>query len=218
MDDRDSQEMPGAIVEEYLRRERGTRTLLDELAALALEGRDERLRERIRAFADSDREVFFAVALALTGSKQFFGDVEAQLGVERADRLRALPETYPALADPFGLVRMEVSSDRHNPVTGLDVTTSYHDEEEVPLVSYTLYSGETPLHEARGSPQEILQTASYLVQATNDSVESALEADHSVNTDELGELIDRHERLTSELTALRDHIDALRRTPVGDDP
>jgi len=113
---------------------------------------------------------------------------------------------------------MEVSSDRYNPVTGLDVTTGYHDEEEVPLVSYTLYSGETLLHEARGSPQEILQTASYLVQATNDSVKSALEADHSVNTDELSELIDHHERLTSELVALRDHIDALRRTPVGDGP
>lgn len=217
MDDPDTNEMPAAIVEEYLRRESGTRTLLDELAALSLEGRDEQVRERIRTFAEHSREVFFAVALALTDSNQFFGDVEAQLGVERADRLRALPETYPSLAEPFSLVRMEVSSDRHNPVTGLDVTTSYHGEEEVPYVSYTAYSGETPLYEARGSPQEVLQTASYLVQATNDSLESALAQSYSVNTDELSELIDRQEQLTSELTTLRDHIDALRRTPVGDE-
>ncbi|PSP20207.1 hypothetical protein BRC62_00455 [Halobacteriales archaeon QH_10_67_13] len=117
--------------------------------------------------------MFFTVALALTGSKQFFSNVKTQPRVERADRLRALPETYPALANRFGLVRTEVSSDRHNPVTGLDVTTGYHDEEEVPFVSYTLYSGETPLHEARGSPQEILQTARYLVQATNDFIDEA---------------------------------------------
>lgn len=215
MDDVDDREMPGAIVEEFLRCERGTRALLDELERESLEGNDEAVRQRIREFADNSRNVFFAVALALTNSKHFFGDVEAQLGVGSADRLRDLAETYPTLAEPFGVVRMEVASDRKNPVTGMDVTTSYHAEEEVPLIAYTARSGEVVLYESRGSPQEVLQSASYLVQATNDSLKAALDQDHSVNTDELSELIDRREQLESELGHLRDRIDELRRKPVG---
>jgi hypothetical protein len=214
MDDVDSTEMPGALVEEYLQRERGTLALLDELEKLSIEGEHEQLRDRIRTFAESNQEVFFTVALALTGSKHFYGDVESQLGVGSADKLRDLAETYPSLAEPFQLVRMEVSSDRRNPITGLDVTTSYHAEEEVPLVAYTTHSGEVDLYDYRGSPQEVLQTATYLVQATNDSLEAALQQNHSVNTDELSELIDRHEQLESELNALRDHIDELRRKPT----
>jgi polyhydroxyalkanoate synthesis regulator phasin len=217
MDDVEGQEMPGAIVEEFLQREGGTRRLLDELEQLAIEGDHEAVRTRIREFAEHSRSTFFAVALALTNSKHFFGDVEAQLGVGAADRLRDIAETYPTLAEPFGLVRMEVSSDRKNPMTGMDVTTSYHAEEEVPLIAYTAHSGEMVLTESRGSPQEVLQSASYLVQATNDALEAALDQDHSVNTDELSELIDRREQLESELSILRDRIDDLRRKPVGDE-
>ncbi|WP_436934899.1 hypothetical protein [Halovenus marina] len=217
MDDVERTEMPGALVEEFLSCERGTRALLDELETLAIEGKHERLRERIRTFAEHSEEVFYTVALALTDSKHFFGDVEAQLGVGPADTLRELADTYQRLAEPFNIVRIEVSNDRRNPVTTLDVTTAYHAEEDVPIVAYTARSGEMDLYDCRGSPQEILQTANYLVQATNDSLEFALSENHSVNTDELSELIDRHERLESELNALRDHIDALRRKPIGDE-
>ncbi len=216
MDDVDSQEMPGALVEEYLDRERGTLALLDDLEQLSIEGEHERLRERIRNFAENNQQVFYTVALALTGSEHFFGDVESQLGGEPADKLRELSETYPSLTEPFSLVRMEVSNERYNPLTGLDVTTTYHSQEEVPLVSYTAYSGGVDLYEYRGSPEEVLQSASYLVQATNDSLEAALQQDHSVNTDELSDLIDRREKLESELNYLHDLIDELRRNPVDD--
>jgi len=217
MEDVESGEMPGALVEEYLQRERGTHTLLDEFEKLSIEGSHEELRDRIRTFAENNQEVFYTVALALTGSKQFYGDVESQLGIGPADKLRDLAETYPSLAEPFSLVRMEVSNDRRNPITGFDVTTTYHADEEVPIIAYTASSGDLDLFDYRGSPQEVLQTASYLLQATNDSLEAALQQNHSVNTDELSELIDRHETLESELAALRDHIDELRRKPVGDE-
>ncbi|MFB6232821.1 MAG: hypothetical protein ABEH61_01040 [Haloarculaceae archaeon] len=217
MHDVDRSEMPGAIVEEFLRRERGVRALLDDLERLALEGEHERVRDRIRTFAESDRGVFFAVALGLADSKHFFGDVESQLGVEPADTLRDLAATYPSLAEPFSIVRMEVASDRKNPVTGMDVTTTYHSDEEVPLVAYSLHSGEVTLAESRGSPPELLETADQLVAATNDALEAALRQGHSVNTDELSEIIERREHLESELDELRDRIDDLRRTPVGDE-
>ncbi len=217
MDDVDGQEMPGAIVEEFLQRERGTRALLDELERLAIEGDHEEVRQRVRTFAENNRSTFFAVALALTNSKHFFGDVESQLGVGPADKLREVADTYPTLAEPFSIVRMEVANDRKNPVTGMDVTTSYHEAEEVPLIAYTAHSGNVALYESRGTPQEVLHSASHLVQATNDALEAALEKDHSVNTDELSELIDRREKLESELGVLRDRIDELRRKPVGDE-
>jgi len=217
MDDVDRTEMPGALVEEFLQCERGTRALLDDLEKLSIEGEHEQLRERVRNFAESNQEVFYTVALSLTGSRHFYGDVEAQLGVEAADRLRDLAETYPTLAEPFSLVRMEVSNDRRNPITGLDVTTTYHTDEEVPLVGYTAYSGGVELYDFRGSPREVLESASYLVQATNDALEASLQQEHSVNTDELSELIDSHEALESELNDLRDHLDELRRRPVGDE-
>lgn len=217
MDDVDGKEMPGAIVEEFLHRERGTRALLDELERMAVEGNHAEVRQRIRTFAQNNRNTFFAVALALTNSKHFFGDVEAQLGVGPADTLRDVAETYPTLAEPFSIVRMEVGNERKNPITGMDVTTSYHAEEEVPLIGYTTHSGSMELYEHRGSPQEVLQSASQLVQATNDALNAALEKNHSVNTDELSELIDRREQLESELGTLRDRIDELRRKPIGDE-
>ncbi|MEF8825648.1 MAG: hypothetical protein V5A34_02275 [Halapricum sp.] len=216
-DDADERELPGALVTEYLERESGTRALLDELERLVLEGEHEAARERIRGLAEHNPGVFFAVALSLTGSKQFFGDVEAQLDVTAADKLRNLAETYPSLEEPFSVVRTEQSHDRHNPVTGISTTTTYHAEEEVPLIHYAMQSGELSLLEATESPQEVLQVAIYLVQATNDSLEASLDQEHSVNTEELSGLIDRREELETELDQLRAQIDELRRRPVGDE-
>jgi hypothetical protein len=214
MDDVDSDEMPRVIVEEFLAREEGTRALLDQLERLTLEGDHDAVRGRIRDLADNNRNVFYAVALSLTGSKQFYGDVEAQLGVEAADVLRDLGETYPALAEPFAVVRTEQTRDRHNPVTELEARTTYVEEEEVPAVRYTPKSGDVELFTGKGSPEEVLQFASYLVQATTDSLDSAMDRDYSVNTEELSALIDRQEELEAELDQLRDQIDELRRTPV----
>lgn len=218
MDDVERADVPGAIAEAFLERERGIRGLLDDLDALAVRGDHATVRERIRAFAGADERAFYAVAFALTGSDQFFGDVEAQLGVEPADQLRDLAATYPRLAEPFGLVRLEVANDRHNPVTGIDISTAYAPDEAVPLIEYSLHSGELDLYASRGSPQEVLGAAAYLVGATNDALEAALAEDHPVNTEELGELIDRREELESELGLLRDRIDRLRSAPGEDDP
>jgi len=217
MDEVNNQQMPRVIVEELLEREQGTRALLDDLERATLEGEHEAVRERIRTLADTDQNVFYAVALSLSGSKQFYGDVEAQLGVEAADVLRDLGETYPGLAEPFGLVRTEQTRERRNPVTELQATTTYHSEAEVPVVSYAPKSGAIELFDGQGSPEEVLQFASYLVQATTDSLDSALDREYSVNTEELSALIDRQEELESELGRLRNQIDELRRTPVGDE-
>lgn len=217
MDDVSREEVPGALAEALLERERGVRELLDELEALSVRGHHATVRERIREFAAADERAFFAAAFTLSGSKEFFGDVEAQLGVQPADRLRDIADAYPHLAEAFGLVRLEVGNDRHNPVTGVDVTTTYATGEAVPLVEYTLHSGELALYESRGSPQEVLGTAAYLVGATNDAIEAALDGDHPINTEELSELIDRREELESELSLLRDRIDEVRATPGEDD-
>lgn len=217
MDDVAREDVPGALAEAFLGRERGIRSLLDELDGMAVRGEHATVRERVRDFAAEDEQAFFAVAFALSGAREFYGDVEAQLGVEPADALRDLGETYPQLAGPFGLVRLEVAADRRNPVTDVDVTTAYLAEEQVPLVEYTLNSGELDLLESRGSPQEVLRTAAFLVGATNDALEAAQAGDHLVNTDELSELIDRREELVAELDGLRDRIDELRRAPAGDE-
>jgi SMC interacting uncharacterized protein involved in chromosome segregation len=80
-----------------------------------------------------------------------------------------------------------------------------------------MQSGDVTLVEATESPQEVLQVATYLVQSTTDSLEAAIEQEHSVNTEELSGLIDRREELETELDQLRDLIDELRRRPVGDE-
>jgi hypothetical protein len=217
MDDVEPEEMPRALVEEFIEREEGTRALLDELEKLTLQGEHEEVRERVRDLAEENQSVFFTVALSLGRSKQFYGDVESQLGVGTADRLRELGETYPALAEVFGVVRTEEARDRHNPITGLRASTAYLGEEEVPIISYAPQSGDVELFQARGSPEEVLQFASYLVQSTTDALDSALDREFSTNTDELSALIDRQEELESELSRLRDQIDELRRRPVGDE-
>ncbi|QGN06128.1 hypothetical protein Hrd1104_01660 [Halorhabdus sp. CBA1104] len=213
----DAGELPGMLVEEYLERESGIRTLLDDLERQALEGEHEAVRERIRRLAEQNRGVFFTVALSLTGSAQFFGDVEAQLDVTAADRLRDLAETYPSLAEAFSIVRNEQARDRRNPVTGLETTTSYHAEEALPLIRYTVKSGDVALYEGCESPEEVLEVGTQFVRSTTDALEAAMGDDFSVNTEELSNLIDRREALESELDRLRSQIDELRRRPVGNE-
>jgi hypothetical protein len=217
MDDVDAEEMPRAIVETFLERENGVRALLDELEMLAIEGRHDELRDRIRDVAEADEAVFYTVAFSLAGSKQFFGDVEAQLGVTPADRLRDLSETYQSLAEPFTIVRTEITEDRQNPITDLRYSVSYHRGVESPIITHAPLSGDQALFESRGTPSEVLRLATDLVEATTDGLEVALEDEYSVNTEELSELIDRREELESALSALRDDLDELRRTPVNDE-
>jgi len=213
----DTGELPGMLVEAYLEREAGVRALLDDLDRQALEGEDEAVRDRIRRFAEENQHVFFTVALSLTGSAQFFGDVESQLDVTAADRLRDLAETYPALEEPFAVVRNEQARDRRNPVTGLETTTTYHADEALPLIRYTVSSGNVDLYDGCESPEEILGVATQFVSTTTDALEAAMDDDFSVNTEELSNLIDRREELESELDQLRSQIDELRRRPVGDE-
>jgi hypothetical protein len=216
MDDVDRSEIPAAIVEAYLEKERGTRALLDELEALAVEGRETEVHERLRALAEADEAVFYTVAFSLAEADAFFGDVEAALGVTAADRLRDLAETYPTLAEPVAVVRTEVSEDRKNPVTDTSYSVTYHHGLESPVVSYRPLSGRRELYESRGTPSELLHLAADLVTASTDALEVAMDKDHSVNTEELSELIDRREDLETSLSRLRDDLDDLRRTPVED--
>ncbi len=216
MDDVGGEEMPRVIVEAFLERERGTRALLDDLEKLSIEGRTEELYERVRNLAESDEAIFYTVAFSLADSTHFFGDVESQLDVGAADLLRDLAETYPSLAEPFTVVRTELSEDRRNPVTDVEYSVSYHRGVESPMVTYRPLSGDRELFESRGTPAEVLHAATDLVAATTDALEVALESEHSVNTEELSELIDRREELESELARLRDDLDELRRTPVDE--
>ena len=214
MDDVEGEEMPGAIVEAFLEREEGVRALLEELEKLTIEGRHGAVRERLRNLADSDEPVFYTVAFSLTNSRQFFGDVEAQLDVTAADRLRDLAETYPSLAEPFNIVRTERAEDRLNPVTDTSYTVTYHHSVESPMITYSPLSGDQELYESRGTPSEVLRVSTDLAAATTDALDVALENDYSVNTEELSALIDRREELETELSKLRDQLDELRRTPV----
>ncbi|MFB6309161.1 MAG: hypothetical protein ABEH35_07510 [Haloarculaceae archaeon] len=217
MDDVDGEQMPRVLVEEFLQREEGARALLTELEKLSIEGHHEQVRERVRTLAENDDAVFYTVALSLTNSKQFFGDVEAQMDVTAADTLRDLADTYPSLAEPFNIVRTEQAENRHNPVTDTSYTVTYHHEAETPMVTYRPLSGEQELFESRGSPAEVLRTATDFVEATTDALDLALDNDYSVNTEELSALIDRREELETELGRLRDQLDELRRTPVNDE-
>jgi hypothetical protein len=214
MDDIEGEEMPGAIVEAFLEREQGVRALLEDLEKMTIEGRHAEVRERLRNLADSDESVFYTVAFSLTNSRQFFGDVEAQLDVTAADRLRDLAETYSSLAEPFNIVRTERAEDRLNPVTDTQYTVTYHHSVESPMITYSPLSGQQELYESRGTPSEVLRVSTDLVAATTDALDVALENDYSVNTEELSELIDRREELETELSQLRDQLDELRRTPV----
>ncbi|MBX0295386.1 hypothetical protein [Haloarcula nitratireducens] len=214
MDDVEDEAMPGAIVEAFLEREEGVRALLEELEKLTIEGRHGEVRERVRNLADSDESVFYTVAFSLTNSRQFFGDVEAQLDVTAADRLRDLAETYPTLAEPFNIVRTERAEDRLNPVTDTSYTVTYHHGVEAPMIAYSPLSGDQQLYESRGTPSEVLRVSTDLAAATTDALDVALENDYSVNTEELSALIDRREELETELSKLRDQLDELRRTPV----
>lgn len=209
-------EMPKALVEDFLAQEAGTRAFLDDLQKLAAEGRHDEVRERLRAFAEQSQGAFFTVALSLGGTAQFFADVEAQMDPEVGELLRDLETTYGTLAEEFSIVRTEQTQDRKNPITSISVSTRYLPEEEVPLVEYAPLSGDRQLAESRESPEEVLQVAHFLVQATTDALEEALENNQTVNTEELSGLIDRRDQLELELGTLRDQIDELRRTPVDD--
>lgn len=217
MDDVDGDAMPRTIVEAFLERECGARALLDDLEKLSIEGRHDEVHERIRGLAENDEAVFYTIAFSLSRSRQFFGDVEAQIGVTVADRLRDLADTYGSLTDDFAIVRTERSEDRRNPVTDLSYSVSYHRGVESPIIGYQPLSGQRELFESRGTPSEVLHLSADLAEATTDALDVALEEEYSVNTEELSELIDRREQLESTLSRLRDDIDELRRKPITDE-
>jgi len=178
-------DVTGQMATRILDRESAVRDLLADLDRRALAGEFEAVRERVREFARTDRERFLALALTLSDSEHFFGDVEAALDVSAADRLRALADEYAAVAPLFAVVRREVVNGRHNPVTAIDTTTSYDVDAERPLVEYGLTSGSVEGFRARESPAELLQVVEALLGATTDALDAV--EDRPLATDELGD-------------------------------
>jgi hypothetical protein len=201
-------------VEPFLDRERAARDVLDDLAADLLVGEAEAVRERLRELARADHDSFITLCLCCNGNEQFFADVAEQFDEGTADRLRRLGERYESLADEFRVVRDEVDMGRENPVTRVDFSAAYREHEAVPLVRYHLYSGAVELLESRESPDELLQVASFLVGATAETLENAIEHGDTVNTEELSDLLDRRDDLERRLVDLEDTLDELRTQPV----
>lgn len=71
--------------------------------------------------------------------------------------------------------------------------------EQVPLIRYQRYADEVELPESRESPDEVLQVASFLVGATSDTLENAVEHEDTVDTEELRDLLDRRDDLKRRL-------------------
>jgi hypothetical protein len=207
-------EPPRSFVEPFLARERAAREVLDELSADLLVGEAEAVRERLRELAETDHGTFLTCCLCCNGNDQFFADVAEQFDDDTADRLRELGETYEGLADEFRIVRDEVDMGRENPITRVGFSGSYREREQVPLIRYQLYSGEVELLASRESPDEVLQVASFLVGATSDTLENAVEHEDTVNTEELSDLLDRRDDLERRLGELEDILDELRTQPV----
>jgi len=205
---------PTELARAYQSYEKGGRALLDDLERERLEGNHEAVRERVRTLAETEQKVFLGLSLALNDTERFFAEVESNLGPDVAAEFGEIRDAYPSLAETFRLVRLEATKERRNPITSIDVRTAYSTQQDAPLVGYTVSSGNVELHEYRGTTPETLQSAAYFVQAANDALAATLAEDHSVNTDELSELIDRHEKLETELNALYDHIEELRQKPV----
>jgi hypothetical protein len=215
-DDEAEVEPPRTFVEPFLERERAARDVLDELEADLLVGEAESVRERLREMAHADHDTFLTLCLCCNGNDQFFEDVAEQFDEETADRLGRLGESHDQLADAFRIVREEVDMGRENPVTGVNFSGAYREREQVPLIRYQLYSGGVELLESRESPDELLQVASFLVGATSETLENAVEHGDTVNTEELSDLLDRRDDLETRLGELEDTLDDLRTQPVGE--
>ncbi|WP_254829455.1 hypothetical protein [Haloglomus salinum] len=215
-DDEAEVEPPRTFVEPFLERERAARDVLDELEADLLVGETESVRERLREMAHTDHDTFLTLCLCCNGNDQFFADVAEQFDEETADRLGRLGESHDQLADAFRIVREEVDMGRENPVTGVNFSGAYREREQVPLIRYQLYSGSVELLESRESPDELLQVASFLVGATSETLENAVEHGDTVNTEELSDLLDRRDDLETRLGELEDTLDDLRTQPIED--
>lgn len=207
---------PGTFVESFLERERAARDVLDELEADLLVGEAESVRERLREMARTDHDTFRTLCLCCTGNERFFDDVAEQFDEGTAERLRRLGETHSPLSREFRLVRDEVDRGRENPVTRVSFSGTYREPERVPLVRYQLYSGGVELLDSRDSPDELLQVASFLVGATAETLEHAVEHDNTVKTGELSDLLDRRDDLEARLGDLADTLDDLRTQSVGE--
>jgi hypothetical protein len=212
----DDPDPPRSFVEPFLTRERAARDVLDDCAADLLVGEAEEVRERLRDLAETDHATFLTCCLCCNGNDQFFADVAAQFDEATADRLRDLGEEYDGLAHEFRLVREEVDRGRENPITRVGFSGAYREREQVPLIRYQLYSGDVELAEARESPDEVLQVATFLVGATAETLENAIEHEDTVNTEELSDLLDRRDDLERRLNDLEDTLDELRTQPVGE--
>jgi hypothetical protein len=208
--------MPQSLVEDFLAQEAGVEALLDELEKLVAEGRYEDVRARIRNFADASPGAFFAVALSLSGSSQFFADVEAQLDAAAAATLRELADDHAALEAEFGIVRTEEATDRNHPITGMSADTDFRPESDRPMVSYRPQSGDLDLYEGRAPPSDLVEIASLYLRTTADALDVISDVDSVVAVDEVNALRDRREHLEQELARLDEQIEALEQPPFED--
>ncbi|WP_135826465.1 hypothetical protein [Halorussus ruber] len=206
---------PERWVDPIIENEESIREFLDEIQQLYLYDANQ-ARSRLRSFAQESRfkDAFIGIYMALISQEGFFQDVSENYGEGVEEKIKSFSQEYSSLEDEFKKVYSESYYPYYNRLNNYDSSVDQRTHEGNPVVTFTAYSGNTPVLKTQELPSGLLNFSAVVVNHVRKRIENrhssvtiteeeaealANESQHiQRHLDDLNELLDELDSLESE--------------------
>jgi len=208
--DESTVEPPRAWVEDFIDSEAETRGVLEDVREAHVLGESETVREKLRAFAQTENGIFRVVALAVLDVETFYTDLKAQYEDETPpiETLQAIGSEFDRLADDLELILSERMNEFRNPRPGLRRGFRYSEETQLPRLDYDVYSGDVKLCQFVHPPSQALVLAQSILHSTRKLLEQVEANGDPIAETERERISNMHNHLSEELTEMAAYIEA----------
>ncbi|MDS0260538.1 hypothetical protein NDI56_14120 [Haloarcula sp. S1CR25-12] len=208
--DESTVEPPRAWVEDFLDSEVEIRGVLNDVREAHVLGESETVREKLRAFAQTENGIFRVVALAVLDVETFYTDLKDQYEDESPpiETLQAIGSDFDRLADDLELVLSERMNEFRNPRPGLRRGFRYSEETQLPRLDYDVYSGDVKLCQFIHPPSQALVLVQSILHSTRKLLEQVEANSDPIAETERERIANMHNHLSEELTEMAAYIEA----------
>ncbi len=207
--DESTVEPPRAWVEDFLDSETEIRGVLDDVREAHVLGESETVREKLRAFAQTENGIFRVVALAVLDVETFYTDLKDQYEDESppTEELQALGSEFDRLADDLELVLSERMNEFRNPRPGLRRAFRYSEGTQLPRLDYDVYSGDVKLCQFVHPPSQALVLVQSILHSTRKLLEQVDANGDPIAEAEKERIANMHNHLSEELAEMAAYIE-----------
>ena len=208
--DESTVEPPRAWVEDFLNSEAEIRGVLEDVREAHVLGESETVREKLRAFAQTENGIFRVVALSVLDVETFYTDLEDQYEDETppTETLQAIGSDFNRLADDFEIVLSERMNEFRNPRPGLRRGFRYSEETQLPRLDYDVYSGDVKLCQFIHPPSQALVLVQSILHSTRKLIEQVEANGDPIAKTERERIANMHTHISEELTEMETYIEA----------